>query len=101
MRHVEIRRGNRHGYQKIMGPEQISRGFFAVSLRFVDKWHLGPDLESLKFQGARLLLAATRQPQAGSARQPVRPETAGDTPRILSSIAFQPDENPWDFNGCE
>jgi hypothetical protein len=55
------------------------------------------------FRGAGRRLTAMEQLPAGSVLEPARPETAGDTPRDLTSrlIAFQPDEKPWYFDGCE
>jgi hypothetical protein len=44
---------------------------------------------------------AAQQPPARSVLESVRPETAGDTPRDLTSRATtsKPDEESWDFDG--
>jgi hypothetical protein len=41
------------------------------------------------------------QPPTGSLLEPARPETAGDTPRSLTSrpTTSEPDEESWDFDG--
>jgi hypothetical protein len=56
-----------------------------------------------KSQGAGHRWAAARQSPAGPVLEPVRPETADDTPRDLTStsITSRPDNGSWDFNGNE
>jgi hypothetical protein len=46
-------------------------------------------------------LAAAEQPRAGSALEPVRPETAGGALPGLTSrtTTSEPDEGSWDFDG--
>jgi hypothetical protein len=58
-------------------------------------------LKWFKSQEARRQLAAVEQPKAGSILEPVRPETAGDTPRSLipTSKISELDEESWDFDG--
>jgi hypothetical protein len=57
---------------------------------------VGPDFDRLEFRGTGRRLAAVKRPQAGSVREPARPELAGDTPWNLtsSSTTFQLEENP-------
>jgi hypothetical protein len=52
-------------------------------------------------KGAAYRLATAKQPPAGSDLEPVRPETAGDIPRDLTSkpATYRPDRESWDFDG--
>jgi hypothetical protein len=54
-----------------------------------------------KSRGARHQQAAMWKPPAGSVLEPARPETAGDTPRDLTSrpTISESDEESWDFDG--
>jgi hypothetical protein len=56
-----------------------------------------------KSQGDGRQQAAARQPPAGSVLEPACPEAAGDTSRSLTSrpTISEPDEESWDFDGCE
>jgi hypothetical protein len=98
-RHVCTREGNRRSCHK----GSWAWNQWDASLWFADKWRSGPGPEELEFQRVRRQLVAAEQPQAGPVREPAHLETAGDTPRNLTSrsTTFQPDEKPWDFDGCE
>jgi hypothetical protein len=60
-------------------------------------------LQENKSRGAGRQLVAMKQPPAGSVLEPAHPETAGDTPRSLtsSSNTVQLEERSRDFDGCE
>jgi hypothetical protein len=84
--------------QRIMGPGPIGREAMAHG-QVVHR--SGP--RGSKSQGARpRRMAAWRSP-AGSVSEPARPETAGNTPRDLTSrtTTSGPDREFWGFNGNE
>jgi hypothetical protein len=84
--------------QRIMGPGPIGRDVAACGQVVLRSSPRGS-----KSQGARHRRAAAWWSPAGSVLEPVRPETAGDIPRDLTSrpTTSRPNEQSWDFDGNE
>jgi hypothetical protein len=86
--------------QRIMGPGLGPIGRDVAARGQVVLW---PSPRGSKSLGAGHRRAAAWWSPAGSVLEPVRPETAGDVPRDLTSrpATSRPNEESWDFDGNE